>query len=169
LTAFDIDAARVKHGQVLVLETGGRTAVFRRMSIEEARELAATVMQVPELAFELGHSAARACLLSDAADFEVIAAETPLAFDYDGGLLDKLLAIASAESAAAAKDAVRRWKSAERDLGKAAENLLAWKAYAGGTPSPAAFAGALHVAEGIDSVKSLLRLHIGFMKAMSKR
>lgn len=165
----DLDALRLKHGQVLTLEVGGWRAAFRLMTVEEARELGRLIDAAPDLAFDLGIGACATCLIDGAADFQSIAEHFPLALDVDGGLLGQMLERASKEAHDSVRAAIKKWRAADRNLAEVAEHLLAFKAYAGGQPSPAARAGALAAAEGLDALKALFKLHLSFMKSMSKK
>lgn len=163
---MDIEALRAEHGLVFSLNAGGLDATFRPMTIDEARRLGKQIDRVPELAFELAVAACRACHI--AGDFEGLLDVAPLALDLDEGLAGRMLAHASTEAHASAKAAVHRWRSSGRNLAEVAESLLAFKAYTGGEPTPAARAGALHAAEGLDHLTGLFKLVLGYMKAMSK-
>lgn len=165
----DLDALRAQHGKLLTVSIDGQVAAFRPMSVDEARELSARLALVPDLHFELAIQACRACLVSDPADFEALLDAAPLAFDFDDGLCGRMLKLASDEAHATAKAAVRSWRSAERNLSQVATNLLAFKAYQGGAPSANAYAGALSVAEGLDTIKGLFKLHLAFFKAIGKK
>lgn len=164
---MDLEALRAKHGTVFSLEAGGTVAAFRPMTIEEARLLGKQIARAPGAAFELGVAACQACLLDG--DFDAMLDAAPLAFDYDDGLTGHLMAHASQTAHDNAKEAVRRWRSSGRNLAEVAESLLAFKAYTGGEPSPAARAGALHAAEGLDNLTGLFKLVLGYMRAMSKK
>ena len=163
---LNLEALRAKHGTVFSLEAGGLTAVFRPMGIDEARLLGKQLDRIPELAFELGIAACQACLLEG--DFDALLDAAPLAFDLDSGLAGRLMAHASQAAHAGAKEAVRRWRASGRNLAEVAESLLAFKAYTGGEPSPAARAGALHAAEAADNLTGLFKLVLGYMRAVSK-
>lgn len=166
---LDLDALRAKHGKLLTVQVDGYIAAFRQMTVDEARDLSARLALVPDLSFDLAVAACRECLVSNAADFEALLELAPLAFDFDDGLCGRMLKRASEEAHGSAKAAIRNWKSAERNLAQVADNLLAFKAYAGGAPSPKALAGALSIAEGLDTMKGLFRLHLAFMKSLGKR
>jgi hypothetical protein len=165
----DLDALRAQHGKLLTVAIDGQVAAFRPMTVDEARDLSARLALVPDLSFELAVGACRACLVSEPDAFEALLDLAPLAFDFDDGLCGRMLKLASEEAHATAKSAVKAWRGGERNLAQVATNLLAFKAYAGGAPSAAAFAGALSVAEGLDTMKGLFRLHLAFMKSLGKR
>lgn len=165
---MDLDALRLKHGQLTTLEVGGWRVVFRPMPIEDARELGRLSEAAPHLAFELGLAAVQRCLVAGADDYAQIAEHYPLALDIDGGVLERLLKQSSAQAHATVKLAINKWRAADRNLADVAEQLLAFKAYVGGEPSANARAGALHIAELSDSVKGLFKLHLAFMKSMAK-
>jgi len=162
-----LESLRAKYGTVFQVEAAGRVAAFRAMTIDEARTLGQQIARVPEAAFELGIAACETCLLDG--DFSGMLEDAPLAFDLDEGLAGQLMAHASKEAHAGAKAAVARWRASGRNLAEVAESLLAFKAYTGGEPSPAARAGALHFAEGLDHQAGLFKLVLGYMRAISKR
>jgi hypothetical protein len=166
---LDLEALRAKHGTVFQLEAGGRVAAFRPMTFDEARTLGRQIERVPGLAFELGVSACAACLIDGAEAFEAICEESPLALDYDDGLAGTLMQHASREAHESVKLAIRKWRGADRNLAEVADSLLAFKAYTGGEPCAAARAGALHAAEGLDNLKGLFKLVLGYMRAISKK
>lgn len=166
---MDLDALRAKHGMVFRLEAGGNVAAFRPMTFEEARTLGQQIERVPGLAFELGIAACAACLIDGAEAFSAICEEAPLALDYDDGLAGRLMQHASVEAHEGVRVAIQKWRSADRNLAEVADSLLAFKAYTGGEPSPRARAGALHAAEGLDNLKGLFKLVLGYMRAVSKK
>lgn len=166
---IDLDALRAQHGKLMTVQVDGLLAAFRPMTVDEARDLSARLALVPDLSFDLAVDACRACLVSDANDFDALLELAPLAFDFDDGLCGRMLKRASEEAHATAKSAVRNWRNAERNLAQVADNLLAFKAYVGGAPSPKALAGALSVAEGLDTMKGLFKLHLAFMKSLGRR
>jgi hypothetical protein len=166
---LELDALRAKHGSLVVLRTGSRVVAFRAMNAAEALTLSERLRATPDLSYPLALDACRACLVGGEADFDALLEETPLAFDLDDGVCGHLLSAAVKAAEAAAKDGIRRWRSADRNLAAAAQNLLEFKAYQGGPASPGAMAGAINVAEGIDTLKGLFKLHLGFMKAYARR
>lgn len=166
---MDLDALRAKHGPLVVLEDGGRVVAFRAMNAAEALTLSERLRATPDLSYQLAVDACRACLVSDAEDFEAQLEETPLAFDLDDGVCGRLLGAAVKAAEDAAKTGIKRWRNADRNLAAAAQNLLDFKAYQGGPASAGAMAGAIAVAEGLDTLKGLFKLHLAFMKAYSRR
>jgi hypothetical protein len=165
----ELDELRAKHGTLLTVTIDGRSASFRRMSVDEARDLSARLALAPDLGFELAVQACRTCLVTEPADFVALLDLAPLAFDFDEGLCGRMLKLASEEAHATAKAAIKSWRAGERNLAQTATNLLAFKAYVGGSPSASAYAGALAVAESFDTMKGLFKLHLAFMKSLSKR
>lgn len=167
---LNLDAIRERCGRVLIVEQDGRAIAFRPFSVDQAKALVAAAERTPDLAFQLGLAALRGNLEDGAEDFEALLEATPLVFDYaPTGVLGRMLELASEDARKAGKDSIRTWRESKQDLAKMANNLLAFKAYSGGTPSPAAFAGAIHVAEAVDGIKALFKLHSAFMNALGKR
>jgi hypothetical protein len=166
---LDLDVLRAQHGPLVVLRDGERVVAFRAMNAAEALTLSERLRATPDLSYPLAIEACLACLVSEPADFDALLEETPLALDLDDGVCGHLLSAAVKTAEAAAKDGIRRWKSADRNLAAAAQNLLEFKAYSGGPASPGAMAGAIAVAEGIDTLKGLFKLHLAFMKSYSRR
>lgn len=161
---------RAKYGTTFRLEAAGFEAHFRPMTFDEARTLSKQIERAPEIAFQLGIAACQACIVNGAEHFDALVEVAPLAFDLDGpGLAATLLSNACSAAAANARAAVQRWRQADRNLAEVAESLLAFKAFTGGEPSPAARAGALHLAEAFDHQKGLFKLVLGYMRAVSKK
>lgn len=146
-------------------EVDGAALRFRLPSREEIEEYLAASRSNPDVQIGLGISLARTCCLDGPVD--EVAEERPLL------LVETVLpALFSAQTDREVKHrraGIARWKRAETDLGRMADSLLAFKAYVGGEPSEAALAGALHIAEWLDSTRGTFRLFAGFLKALSRR
>lgn len=169
LTPEVLDELRALHGPLTVVDHDERPAcAFRAMTAAEALTLERRLRATPDLSYALAVEACRACLVSDPAGFEAVLDAAPLAFDFEGGLCGKLSAAAVDAAAAETKAGVASWRGAGSQLGRTAQHLLAFKAYQGGPPSADAVAGALAVAEGIDTLRGLFKLHHAFMKALSR-
>jgi hypothetical protein len=164
-----VDAARAEHGRLVTAEVRGRAYVFRPMTVAEALDVAQRLERAPAVALPTAIDAARACCLNDPAEFDEAADNFPLAFSAESGVCEQLLKLASEDAAAAVKGALSRWRNAERQLGVVAEDLLAFKAYTGGVAGEKEIAGALHIAEHLDTMKGLYKLHLSFMRALAKR
>lgn len=165
----ELDALRAQHGPLTIVADGASEAAFRAMTSAEAQTLEARLRATPELAYAHAIEACRACLVSATADFELLLESSPLAFDLgEDGLCGRLARAAADAASDEVNAAVSRWRAADRQLGRTAQHLLAFKAYAGGPPSADAMAGALAMAEGIDTLKGLFKLHHAFMKAMAR-
>lgn len=166
---MDEAQARLEYGKVVVVNLGGREVLFRPFTPLEAIRVSAQLLTCPSEALELGLAACRSALLSDPAEFDALADAYPLAFTADDGALGELIRNAQA----AARDRVQRgsklWKVSDRNLGRMAENLLAFKAYAGGDYTPEQFAGAMTVAEWMSSTKGIFNLFLALLKGLSKR
>jgi RecA/RadA recombinase len=93
---------------------------------------------------------------------------SPFAF-FDDGALGELLRQAGLDSRARVKAAAGLWKASDRNLGRIAENLLAFKAYTGGDFTAEQFAGAMTIAEWMSSTKGIFNLFLSLLKALSKR
>lgn len=125
----------------------------------------------PDDALDVCLAACRGCCLSPAADFDRLSNLYPLAFSGEDGVIGELLRLAQGAVTLRVKEGVGRWKRADRNPGRMAENLLAFKAY----PLPAtdysadAFAGALTVAEWMQSTKGIFNLFMALMKALARR
>ncbi len=164
-----LDALRAQHGPLTIVKDDEHAAAFRAMTPAEVQALEARVRSLPDLSYQLAVDACLTCLVSERADFDALLETWPLAFDLDDkGLCGKLAAAATATATGEVNAAVARWRGAERQLGRAAQHLLAFKAYTGGPPSADAMAGALAVAEGLDTLKGLFKLHYSFFKALSR-
>jgi len=176
--AIDLDDARAEHGRLIRVDLRGREYVFRPMALDEAQRVAERLDAAPEVALSTAIAAVRECYLatqvddgyrSDTALFEEAAENFPLAFSAERGVCARLLRLASEQLADQVKEAISRWRGSERQLGSIAEDLLAFKEHQGGQASAKALAGALHVAEGLDTLKGLYKLHLSFMRALGKR
>lgn len=148
----------------LTAKVGGHTLVFRLPdSVETAAHLEALKV-TPDDGLEASHALCERLLVSG--EWAEVAEQYPLSVDQ---IVPQLFQAASDEARRQVQAAVRRWKTAETNLGRIAENLLAFKAYNGGDASEKAFAGALHVAEWFDSTRGLFRLCHGYMKGLRRR
>lgn len=165
---MDLDELRAKHRTVTVLEHEGRVAAFRGMTVDEAREVSDQLKAAPDLAYPLAIKACLQCLIGGETAFAEILEAAPLAVDFDEGLAGRLLEAASDVAKASVAEALRKFRHSDRNLGQMADNLLAFKAYAGGAPSSGAQAGALHIAEAIDALKATLKLQLAVAKAYCK-
>ena len=166
---MDLDAARREYGKVIAVELEGRTVLFRPLSPSEAAGVSAQLLAFPEDAVELGLAACERALLSDRAAFLELADRYPLAFTADEGALGELIRQAQLAARASVQAGARKFKAADRNLGRMAENLLAFKAYTGGDYTPEQFAGALTVAEWASSTRGIFNLFLALMKALSRR
>lgn len=169
---MDSDAraqARFDHGQLVVVELGGRELVFRPLAPSEAHRVAARVAGDPAEALDVCLAACRAACLSPLEDFDRLADIYPLAFSGDAGVIGELIRLAQGAATLRVKEGAGRWKRADRNPGRMAENLLAFKAYQGGDYDAAAFAGALTVAEWMQSTKGIFNMFMALLKALSRR
>ena len=167
--AFDYAAARLEHGQLVVVELDGRELVFRPLAPAEAHRVAALATARPEDALELCLTTCRGACLSDPALFDRLADIYPLAFSGDEGVIGELIRLAQGAATLRVKEGVRSWKGADRNPGRMAENLLAFKAYNGGDYTAAAFAGALTVAEWMQVTKGVFNMFAALLKALSRK
>lgn len=137
----------------------GAEFVFRPPTLAEAEEFLAGA--------EPGAFAARLLVEGDPAALARAADARPLALGQS--VLPRLFALAATAREARGKRAVARWRSSETHLGRMAESLLAFKAYDGSEePSEATIAGALHVAEWLDSTRGVFRLLHSLIKGLSR-
>ena len=148
----------------ITAKVGGRTLVFRLPTSAETAEHLAALKSTPDDGLEV--SLALCERLLESGDWAEVADQYPLAVDQ---IVPALFNAANDEAKRQIQAAVRRWKTAETNLGRIAENLLAFKAYNGGDANEKAFAGALHVAEWFDSTRGLFRLCHGYMKGLRRR
>lgn len=151
----------------LSVQIGGHSLVFRPFSVAESEALVDDVeaCKGPTLLIEL--AACRLACESGAIKFDAMVDEFPLA--CSGTILPKLLKTTAEEANARIKTGVRRYKAADRSPGRMAEHLLAFKAYQGGDIGAKEFAGALAVAELINTAGGILITMQNYLKAMSKR
>lgn len=142
---------------------------FRAPVLFEAEEYLETVRAAPGESLAAGLVLCQVCADDDATRFALAALseERPLALaDL---VLPRLFTVAQATATRTRKAGVARWKRSETNLASIAESLLAFKAYVGGEPTEAEYAGALQVAEWVDATRGTFRLVHGFMKAMGRR
>jgi hypothetical protein len=167
--AFDFAQAKLDFGQIVVVELDGVELVFRPLKPSEAHRVAALATADPENALDASLAACRGACVSDLAEFDRLADIYPLAFSGDEGVIGELIRLAQGAATLRVKDAVGMWKRADRNPGRMAENLLAFKSYTGGDYSAEAFAGALTLAEHMQVTKGTFNLFLSLMKALAKR
>ena len=167
--AFDFASARVEFGQLIVVDLDGQELVFRPLKPTEAHKVVTRTESAPEDALDLALATCRGCCLSDLAVFDRLADIYPLAFSGEDGVIGELVQLAQGAAKLRVKEGVSKWKGADRNPGRMAENLLAFKAYTGGDYSAEEFAGALTVAEHMQVTKGTFNLFLSLMKALSKR
>lgn len=167
--AFDFASARAKHGQLVVVDLDGEELVFRPLKPQEAHSIVARTEAAPEDALDAALVTCRACCLSDLEVFDRLADIYPLAFSGEDGVIGELILVAMAGARIRIKEGVSKWKGADRNPGRMAENLLAFKAYSGGDYSAQELAGALTVAEWMQVTKGTFTLFLSLMRALSKR
>jgi hypothetical protein len=148
----------------LTAKVGGRALVFRLPTALESEDYLEQLKADPEDALEAAHDLAAKCCLNG--DWAATADEYPLVVDK---IVPALFRRAGDDARAAVRAAVRRWRAAETNLGRIAENLLAFKAYSGGAPDEKALAGALLVAEWVDVTRGTFRLLQGIVKGLRRR
>jgi hypothetical protein len=161
--------ARLEHGRVVVVELDGREVLFRPFTPAEAARVSVRLLAHPEEAVDLGLAACEAALLSPRETFLELAERWPLAFTADDGVLGELIRQAQSSARDRVQRAARLWKTSDRNLGRIAENLLAFKAYTGGDYTAEQFAGAMTIAEWMSSTKGIFNLFLSLLKALSKR
>jgi hypothetical protein len=167
--SVDWEALKLEHDTVIRVTLGDRELGFRPLRPDEAERLVARFERCPARAIDIAFEACRDCCVAGAESLDELADQYPLAFSAETGICERLLQLASDHVASEIKQAIRSWRGAERQLGKMAQSLLAFKAYQGGPPSAEVLAGALHLAELIDTVKGTYKLHVSFMRALGKR
>lgn len=148
----------------LTATVGGRSIVFRFPTNDEAEAYLETAKTDPGTSLLRAIDLLAACRLEG--DWEAAVEDSPLCVDV---ILPALFKAASLEARNQVKAAVRRWRMAESNLGKIAENLLAFKAYNGGAVDEKVFAGALQVAEWFDTTRGTFRLLNAFMKGLRRK
>jgi|SRR5688572_24691982 len=144
---------------------GGRALAFRLPTSAESEEYLAAAKRAPGASLVAADELLTKCA-EDPAAWAAAADEYPLAVDE---LLPALFREATKAARGEVRAAIRRWRHADTNLGRMAENLLAFKAYAGGDPDERTFAGALLVAEWFDSTRRTSRLLEGLIKGLSRR
>lgn len=148
----------------LTANVSGRALVFRLPTAAESEDYLALLKEAPEDGLQAAHSLCSACALEG--DWAETAEEYPLAVDQ---IVPALFKLASDDARESVRAAVRRWRLAETNLGRMAENLLAFKAYSGGPPDEKTFAGALLVAEWFDVTRGTFRLLQGIVKGLRRK
>lgn len=146
-------------------EVDGAALRFRLPTRAEVEDYLEAARKRPGEQLELGSALCAACCIDG--PIAEVTESRPLALVES--VLPLLFSTASSRATAARRAGIARWKRAETDLGRMADSLLAFKSYIGGEPSEAAFAGALHVAEWLDSTRGTFRLFSAFLKALSRR
>ncbi len=148
----------------LAVKVDGRPLLFRLPSAAEVDSFVESSKDDPAGAFDQALALLTECCQEG--DFDAILEENPLCVDR---ILPELFNRSNQAVKEQVRSAIRRWRAAETNLGRIAENILAFKAYQGGQASPQAFAGALHVAEWFDVTRGTFRLLNAFMKGLRKR
>jgi hypothetical protein len=165
----DETQARLEYGKVVVAQLDGHELLFRPLTPGEATKASARLVAAPEDALDFGLSIVESALLSDPDDFRRLVDQYPLAFTGDDGVLGELLRQAQAAARSRVKAGAGLWRASDRNLGRMAENLLAFKAYSGGDYTAEQFAGAMTVAEWMSCTKGVFNLFLSLLKALSKR
>jgi hypothetical protein len=153
---------------LVTMEVDGASLAFRPLSATEAERLAAEVAASEDGGLEACIAACRE-VCTDPAAFDLVVDRYPLAFFGDDGVAGALVEQRSARASRDLKDAISRWKRADRLPVRMAMNLLAFKAYTGGDPSPEALAGALTVSEWMQATKGIFTMFMSLLKALSRR
>lgn len=166
---MDEAQARLEYGKVVAVQLDGREVLFRPLTPLEARRISLRMLAAPADALDTGLAACESALLTDPTDFAALADQYPLAFSGEDGALGELLRSAQSDARARVRSAAALWKASDRNLGRIAENLLAFKAYNGGDFTAEQFAGAMTVAEWMSSTKGIFNLFLSLLKALSKR
>lgn len=165
---MDETSARLQYGRVVVVELDGHELLFRPLTPAEAARAADSVTKAPEIAVETALATCEAACLTPE-PFVQLADNYPLAFSGEDGVFGELLRLAQGDAVVRVKTGARLWKAADRNPGKMAENLLAFKAYQGGDWGEKEFAGALTIAEWMSSTKGLFQLFLALMKSLSRK
>lgn len=167
--AFDFARAKREHGRVVVVDLNGHELVFRPLKPSEAHRVIAQTEAAPEHGLDVALETCRACCLSDLEVFDQLADVFPLAFSGDAGVIGELVNLARGDATLRVKDGVGFWRRADRNTGRMAENLLAFKSYQGGDYSAEQFAGALTVAEWMQVTKGIFNMFAALLKALARR
>jgi hypothetical protein len=166
---IDLGKARREFGQLIHVELAGCELVFRPLTPSEAHRTVAQVSAHSADALDLCLETCRAACLSPPEDFERLSNLYPLAFSHDDGVIGELIRLASGAALLRVKEGSSRWKKAERNPGRMAEHLLAFKAYQGGEYDAATFAGALTIADWMQSTKGIFNMFSALLKALARR
>jgi hypothetical protein len=148
----------------ITVQIGGYSLSFRPLTVQEAVDVVEDVDRDPSNSLEISIEACRGACVSG--PFDEVAEEYPLAFADQ--ILPRILQQCSEAAQQRVSKGVRMWKAADRNYGRTAESLLAFKAYTGGDYSEAQFAGALAVAELIGTTKGIFHLMTSYLKAMKR-
>lgn len=166
---MDEDRARAEYGRVVAVELDGREVLFRPLTPSEAARASRELLARPADAVDVGLAWCETALLSDRADFLALADRYPLAFTGDDGALGELIRQAQAAARERVQRAARLHKASDRNLGRMAEHLLAFKGYTGGEYTAEQFAGAMTIAEWASSTKAIFNLFLALLKGLAKR
>lgn len=167
---MDEARARLEYGKVVTVEFDGEDLLlFRPLTPLEATKASTRILAAPEAALETGLEVCKAALLSCPGTFERLVDMYPLAFTGDDGVLGELIRLAQGEARIRVKSGAGLWRASDRNLGRMAENLLAFKGYAGGDYTAEQFAGAMTIAEWMSVTKGIFNLFLSLLKALSKR
>ncbi len=156
---------RALHPRLLEVELDDLVLAFRPLTPLEADALLGALRNGAGLALRI--STARDCCVHGAEHFDTLCEDYPLTFGED--VISKILEMARADAKMTMQSAKQKWQQGSKNIGHTAEALLAFKSYTGGQWTPDQFAGALHIAELLDTQKGLFKLVLGFMKSMARR
>jgi hypothetical protein len=163
------EGIRLEYPRVLEVEIDGVILAFRPLRPSEADALVAQLERIRGSGgpMELNLGTVRRVCVHGQEHFDALVEQYPLTFSED--ILEELLKMARAHARMTIQGARAKWMQGSRNLGHTAEALLAFKAYEGGDFSDEQFAGALHLAELIDTQKATFKLLMAFFKSLSKR
>ncbi len=148
------------------VQLGGHSLEFRPLTIEESADIVWEVEAFPESEATLCDQVCEKACLSDLDKFAALIDEYPLVCAET--ILVAILKEGGDQAMARLDAGVKSWKAADRDYGRTAQHLLAFKAYTGGDYTKDQMAGALALAETFGTIKGLFQLVHSYIKGMRR-
>ncbi len=156
---------RARYPRLLAVELDGVLLAFRPLTFVEADQLIEAQRRGTSMQVML--DAVLPCCVYGMEHLPQLVESYPLTFGDDTA--KELLDMARADARMTIQGAKTAWQNGQKNLGFTAESLLAFKSYTGGAWTKEQFAGALHIADLIDTHKGLFRLVLAFLKSMGRR
>ncbi len=146
----------------MCVRIGGHALEFSPLTTQESSDVVWEAETFPaHISTICDQVCAKACL-SEPDAFTAMVEEYPLACTET--ILQALMQEGGKQAQARIDAGVKAWRAADRNYGRVAGHLLAFKEYTGGEYSKDQMAGALAIAEAFGTIGSLLTLINAYMR-----